>query len=74
MPSNRYHIGAANISIGRTTALYIVRHLAKIAPHIKPVRHLNALAWVAVFVLVYVIWGPHRSLEFIWNPKTLIFA
>ena len=35
-----------------------------------PVRYLIALAWAIALALIWVIYGPQRSFESTWSPRT----
>ena len=48
---------------GWTTAKYIVFTFWKEAPHVEAVNQISMAIWVAVFVLMMLIYGPHLSFE-----------
>jgi len=74
VPSGWCHIGAANVSVGLTTALYTFLHFSKVAPHVDPARHLTARLWLAALTLSWARCGPHLSFESTYSPSTLRLA
>ncbi len=50
--------------------LYTSLHFSRVAPQVDPAMQLIALDWVAALAFSWAIWGPQRSLESIWRPRT----
>ena len=46
---------------GLTTALYIWRAVARVAPHVEAVVRASALVWIFILSAIFFTCSPHRS-------------